>query len=60
MASARINEELEYYRNLTEKHPDNKKYSDRYKSYFAELEILKKEKDNKIAELRSQEKAAKE
>ena len=51
MASARINEELEYYRNLTKKHPDNKKYSDRYKSYSAELELLKKEKDAKIAGL---------
>jgi len=51
MASARINEELEYYCNLTKKHPDNRKYSDRYKSYSAELELLKKEKDAKIAGL---------
>jgi len=48
IAAIRINEELDYYRNLTEQFPDMIKYRERYESYQNEYNNLKAELDQKI------------
>jgi len=48
IAAIRINEELDYYRNLTDQFPDMIKYRERYESYQNEYNNLKAELDQKI------------
>ncbi len=55
IAHARIKEELNYYKKLLEKSPQNIKYKEHFKSFQEELEELINQKDQKIKKLENKE-----
>lgn len=48
IVKARINVELDYYKNLLETHPNNEKYKSRYNNFKTELKKVKTETNKKI------------